>query len=252
MHPPYALAALTLVALTTAPAGSAQPNTVSAYVVQSRLTAFGHVAEGGGLAYDRDLAPWLALSADVQLVRTAETDPITLLVLSSADWHERTQAAAGVNALAFPIRFGALGAAHRFGLSVGAAARWKDERFHVAGFNGTFPADTPQPRLDMLTQMITEWEARGPDYEAVVFDHPGGGAERYPGVSPTVFAPGLAVAFTQRHRATDYGLSAGLAYELRHGRTVVGARAAYRRYRDQRLIIGSHALDLSLRVGYRF
>lgn len=232
---------------------AAQVNSLTGSAGTSRLSSpdgFGLPAVGVG--YERALAPWLGLSVEAGLARRADTDPVGLILTGSDDWYDRTQAVGTLALVAYPVRFDAFGLRHRAGALAGPAARYKDERFHYAGFVGTLAPGSPPLTSGTVDRLNAEWRARGPGHDVVQFEYAGGVPERYEGALPEWFEPGLVNALVLRNREWDTGLAVGLAYEASRGRTIGGVRAQYRRYQDQRMVTGSHTLDLTVRVGYRF
>lgn len=200
----------------------------------------------GGVTYDRSLTPWLSVGAEGTFAGRNSGDEFSL-VLVTGDWMRRTQVTGAVNVSAYPVRLSLLGARHRLGVSTGPSLRWKRENFHVAGWPGTFKEGSTQ--LEDIREASARWDARGEEYGVIAFQHGGGSDPRYPGI---VVEPGWVYSLTRSKEGVDVGWAAGLAYEAEVGRIVVGARAGYTRYRDQQMITGSHALDRSIRVGYRF
>lgn len=233
---------LFLTFLLICPVVEAQSNTVSAFGGGSILTGG---PDGGyllGTAYERSFNSWLGLEVEAQLTRGRNTNELALLNL---DYYELTHATAAINVLAMPVRFRAFGAEHRLGLAGGPALRYKDEQLDNAMISdGVFDLLEEGER----ERIPTEWEELGERWRAVWVEWEGDPR------SPEAWLreSGTHLVLTFPNTGFDIGLAAGLAYELRIERTVIGARALYRRYRDQKMLTGSHALDVSLRVGYRF
>lgn len=222
--------------------------TLSVTGLQRALTSGGHVAHGGGLTVTQDLTGWLALTADLRAARSVDRDPVSLILVDSR-WHERTQAEAGIGLLVAPVRVQALGAEHRLGVATGPAVRWKDESHLVAGFTVPINDRTPDWRRQQVAELTAAWEANGDAYRVEIVEYDGSRSPNYPRVADIEAGTGYGLVLDSD--GVDLGWSAGLDYETRRGRLSLGARAAYTRYRDQRRIVGSHALDLSLRVGVR-
>lgn len=227
----------------------AQNNSVYVYGLQSRLTALGHVPRGAGVGYAWSVSRWMAIEANAQVGVSRNHDPVSLIVVD-ARYNDRTQVSGSLNATAYPIRFDVVGLSNQFGIATGPVVRWKKENFAVAGFPSTISEE--EPRFEDAARVAAEWDARGDDYYVIYFYYPGGDSDDYPVLPDGWTDPGYVYGLMQRNTGVDVGWSAGLAYDVSRGRTNVGARADYRRFLDQGPIIGSHTLDLSVRVGYRF
>ena len=230
----------------------AQTQAVTLSAAQSRLTSHGHVAHGLRAAYDRDVTAWLSFGASAHVVRTEGRDPLDLILVDTHRWRDRTQAVLDLHATGVPVALVGAGLRHRLGVVAGVALRWKDETHLHGGLVGTLPDGASPGQQRALADLIEGWASRGPDYEVITFHYGGGGADRRPGTDPALLSPGTAAAYVLHAGGVDAGLSLGLDYSVGVGQTVLRAQAVYRRYRDQRLIVGSHALDLSVGAGVRF
>lgn len=161
------------------------------------------------------------------------------------NWYRMTHVTGGVNIIVMPLRFRALGVEHRGGVVSGLSFRYKTEDLQKSMFSAGF--------LDLLAEgegerIASEWEAVAEGFRAwwVYYEGNPNAPEAW------LREPGTHLALTFPNTGYDIGLTGGLSYELSLDRTEIGARAMYRRYRDQKILTGSHALDVSLRVGYRF
>ena len=235
---PSVLAAAALAAAALAPAPLAQ-TTVSAVGGRTYYTSHGGPAAGGGLAVTRALTPAVDLDLAVAYARSANDSPDALLGRGPDRWNARRHAVAAAGATVYPARFRALGARHRAGLSAAAVGRRHDDRIWQGVFYPQYFVDRPDLPIG---ELAAEWRALGPGYEATIVAADEAG--------PFTQA-GDHLALTYPHAGFDVGGSLGLAYEVQAGRAAVGVRAEYRRYLDQRVGTGTHALDASVRVGVR-
>ena len=247
------LATLAFIAASVAPhsqTGDGRAYTTSVYAVESRFTSGGGAGLGFGLGLERALGPWLSVAADVQAVRSANTDPFALIAVDFR-WHDRTQTVAHAALVARPVRFEVGSATNEIKVLVGPALRWKDERVLVAGWPGTH--DEGDAQYVSARAASAEWRARGGGYEVVTFYHDGSAPSGDLADLPaSVYDPGYVFALVYSSAGFDVGVSGGLGYDVSVGRASVGARAVYRRYAGQEMLTGSHSYDPSLRAGYRF
>lgn len=217
----------------------AQRNTLSLKAGQTFLTAWGHTGPRVAVSYERDLTRRLGLQADLGVFRTHDQRDEYLLDADSR-WTERTQVMSTVTAVWTPLRFDALGADHRFSLEAGVAARYKDEWYFLRTNFPLYFEGRPSGTAD---EMVREFNALGPDYQAYQFEYDDGPGGRQDGTY---------VALTIAQQGFHPGWTVGTSYEVRTSRVVYGVDAAYRRFANQGLLVGSHAADVTLKVGYRF
>ena len=227
----------------------AQNNNIYTYAFKSNQTHLGHIVWGGALGYSHDVTRWLSVEANGQVGISRNHDPVSLIIVDNA-YNDRTHLTLDANATAYPIRFKALGLSNRFGISFGPTLRWKKETVSVAGFPGTL--SDGDVRLRYTADVAASWDALGPNTSVIYFYYPGGTSPNYPDIPADVTDPGFVYGLMLSNQGFDPGLSAGLAYDVSRDRTTLGLRTAYRRFYHQRALTGSHSLDFSIRVGYRF
>ena len=233
------LLVLFLTALSLDLPASAQRNILSVQAGQTFLTAAGHKGPRVSVSYRRDLTRRIGVQADIGIFRTRDQQDEYLLDADSR-WTERTQALSTVTAVWTPLHIHGLGVDHRVSLSLGAAARYKNETFFVETFFPLYFEGAPPGTAD---QIVDEYNALGPDYQAYRFEYDDG---------PDGRQDGTYVALTLAQKGFDPGWTVGTSYEVRSDRVVYGVDAAYRRFANQGLLVGSHAADVTLKVGYRF
>lgn len=232
---------------------AAQSSVIAVRANRSLLTAYGHVINGVGAGYERDVKGWIAVGLDVQAGRVQDRNRAALVLVDAHNWQDRFQAVADLHAVVTPLRFAIGNTRHSLRFVPGVVIRWKEETLLHGGLSGTVPDDaTPEIRAGAQAYM----EARrrlGSQYEVITFYYYGEGADAYPeDVQDLFLQPGTAIAYVIHNQATELGWSAGLGYTLEVGQLVLGASSVYRRYRNQRLVVGSHSLDLAITAGYRF
>jgi hypothetical protein len=122
----------------------------------------------------------------------------------------------------------------------------------VGGFTEVVNGETLAWRVEQVRSITSQWAARGADHVVLAVEHDGSPSPNYPDLPPGWNEPGTIYGLILASRGLDVGWSGGLAYGATRGRLDVGVAAEYTRYRGQGRIVGSHAKDLSVRVGYRF
>ncbi len=233
------LTALLLAALTV-PSGASAQATVSVLGGRAVLTGVGGPALVGGVAVSYTRSPALDLDLVVEVAESSERSDAALTYRAERYWHIRRHTVVALGATVFPIRRPLLGADHRLGVALALDGRRRADRLHQGTFTPLYYAGTPEGFIDV---MAAEWEALGEGYEARILYE----AEAGPG--GTVAGEHLALIYPSE--AWEVGASAGVAYELAVGRAALGVRADYRRFLDQRVSEGAHALDVTVRLGVR-
>lgn len=203
------------------------------------MTAFGHRGPRIAVGYERSLTGALSVQADIGVFRTSDQRDDYLLDASTR-WADRTQVVSTVTAALSPVHVRVLGTEHRLGLTLGVAARYKDEQLYQSTFFPQYFLGTPPGSADRI---VREWEALGDGYRAIRQEYDDGPDGRQDGTYVSLIVP---------ERGFDPGWTVGARYEVRTARVAYGVDAAYRRFLDQRLLVGSHTADVMLRVGYRF
>lgn len=210
---------------------------------KTQLTTLDHSGWSAGLGVRQALTPWAALEAEVSLTRTDQTDPLRFTD-GLFSWNERTHGAASVGIRVTPVQFEAFGVEHSPGVHFGVGVRRRDDQLTRIVFRpGAFARLGPEEEAVFVDSLVTAWGNLGDGFRAIPVR----------ATAAEAAEPGLYVGLTEPARATDIGWAAGLSYEVRVGRVLVGARGAYRRYLDQGgKIGGANAVDLSVTTGYRF
>lgn len=228
---------LTLLILGALPC-SGQPWSGSAFVGRTYFTGYGGPGLAFGVAGRYSVSPAVTLSVEAARVRSVEDDEV-FLIRGESDWHRRRHVGGAVDASVYPLRVRVLGATHRLGVGAGADVRHRDDQLH----QGTFFPQYFQTTPFSPDEVASEWEAIGEGYEAFMFD------VEAPSPSGQV---GPHVAIVVPSRGLDVGGHAGIRYGLSVGRMGAALHVDYRRFLDQKVNTGTHALDMRLGVEVLF